>query len=127
MEQIINAANDSTLFKKDPTFQAHMKRFNLPVYFEIRFQQIAAQFETEIIIDPTDFTESDIIKLKDQGNSFTLQVSLALWNSIQRCFHDDVFLIPLTDQFLKLMMLLTSRYLKWFENHLNVSNSCFKF
>ncbi|KAF2897808.1 hypothetical protein ILUMI_08364 [Ignelater luminosus] len=109
LEQIANAANDASLLKKDPLLQAHMKRFNLPVYFEVCFQQIAAQFEAALVGE---------VKQEAKDDMFALKISLTLWNCIQCCFHDDVFLVPLTDQFLKLMELLLSRYLKWLENYL---------
>lgn len=87
----------------EESFQEHMKRFNLPVYFEIRFQQISASFETDIIENSFQTTnEHGFLKLK---------VSVACWRSIQHCFHPEVFLAHLSDQFIKLSLLLLSRYL----------------
>lgn len=87
----------------EASFQDHMKRFNLPVYFEIRFQQISASFETDIIENSQEVASEDsFLKLK---------ISVAFWRSLNHCFHAEVFLSHLADQFIKLSQLLLSRFL----------------
>ncbi|KRT83626.1 hypothetical protein AMK59_3041 [Oryctes borbonicus] len=98
---ISNKVDPSLIY--EASFQDHMKRFNLPVYFEIRFQQISASFEADIIENSQE-TISDHPFLK-------LRISAAFWRSINHCFHSEVFLAHLTDQFVKLSLLLLSRFL----------------
>ncbi|CAG9855369.1 unnamed protein product [Phyllotreta striolata] len=107
---IAEKSHNKSLLKDDSTFQDHIKRFNLPVYFEIRYQKIASDFETAIFVDNNEFyaTKNDI--------SCNLKLTLALWVAISQCFHPDVYLDQLADQFIKLSMLLLSRYLRWFES-----------
>ncbi|GJQ68074.1 hypothetical protein Trydic_g10688 [Trypoxylus dichotomus] len=98
---ITSKVNPSLIY--EASFQDHMKRFNLPVYFEIRFQQISASFETDII-EHSQETIPDHPFLR-------LKISAAFWRSINHCFHSEVFLAHLTDQFIKLSLLLLSRFL----------------
>ncbi|KAF5295318.1 hypothetical protein FQA39_LY13183 [Lamprigera yunnana] len=119
LEEIVKISGDENLFKSNPSFEMHMKRFNLPVYFEILFQQISAKFESELIFEPIEFNESDWKKLKAKEGIFQLKITEALWDSIKQCFNEEVYLTHLVDQILKLKMMLLSRYLKWFDAFLN--------
>ncbi|KAF5300356.1 hypothetical protein FQR65_LT00976 [Abscondita terminalis] len=119
LEQIANISQDKNLFKRNLSFEAHMKRFNLPVYFEILFQQISAKFESELLFDLTKCDDSSWSSIAASDELFKLKVSEALWNNIQQCFNDDLFLTHLADQILRLTILLLSRYLKWFDSFLN--------
>ncbi|KAK4872144.1 hypothetical protein RN001_016268 [Aquatica leii] len=115
LEEIANISGDKDLFKRNLSLEAHMKRFNLPVYFEILFQQISAKFESELLLDLSDCDNYDWNKINASDNLFKLKVTESLWSSIKQCFDDGVFLTHLVDQILKLMILLLSRYLKWFD------------
>lgn len=114
--QIASKCNNLQLLKNDHTFQDHIKRFNLPVYFEIRFQQIVAKLEEELLVN-TFVTEN----ISQQEHGFNLKITTEIWRSINRCFSSDVYLELLSDQFLKLSMLILSRYLTWLDNCIPVS------
>lgn len=102
---IAGKADDKSLVRLDDSFQAHLKRFNLPVYFEIKFQQIAGKFET----DTLHFTLENITA--DHGkHSFKLKLTTIMWNAIVSCFQEDTYIDQLADQFIRLSMLLLSRY-----------------
>ena len=45
--------------------------------------------------------------------SFLLQCSVQLWQSLQRCWDSDVYLMPLCHRFWKLTLQLVSRYATW--------------
>lgn len=98
---IANRVNPSLIYES--SFQNHMKRFNLAVYFEIRFQQISASFETDIV--------EKIHEPASKHPFLKLKVSAAFWRSINHCFHSEVYLAHLSDQFIKLSLLLLSRFL----------------
>ncbi|XP_022914977.2 conserved oligomeric Golgi complex subunit 2 [Onthophagus taurus] len=94
---------------KDASFHDHMKRFNLAVYFEIRHQQISASFEKDLVEN-----ESLNESLNTGADTeLKLKATLAFWRSINHCFHPDIYLNHLCDQFFKLSMLLQGRYLKY--------------
>ncbi|KAJ8981482.1 hypothetical protein NQ317_007008 [Molorchus minor] len=107
--QIAKKCGNEDLIRKDKTFQEHIKRFNLPVYFEIRYQQIAGNFENDILIENSDiYASNNILSCK-------LKSTIALWKAQSRSFDEDVYIDQLADQFLKLSMMLLSRYLGCFK------------
>lgn len=111
LKYIADAAGDKSLMQLDDSFQSHLKRFNLPVYFEIKFQQIAGNFEAE-----TYNTSLNNIKSGPNEHSFRHKVSVALWKALRACFHEDVYIDQLADHFIRLSMMLLSRYIKIIEN-----------
>lgn len=109
---IAQKCNNMNLLRTDKTFQAHIKRFNLPVYFEIRFQQIATKLEEEIL------TCKSIYGVNCDG--FKIKITAEILRAIKQCFNDDTFLVLLAGQFLKLSMLILSRYFTWLESQIKV-------
>lgn len=120
LREIVSIVGDSSLLKDDSSFETHLKRFNLSVYFEIRFQQIAGKFEAETIFDPIELLDSNLKDQRNENELFSLKITNQLCSCIKQCFQEEVFLVQLADQFFRLMMLLVSRYLRWFEVFLNV-------
>ncbi|KAL1492638.1 hypothetical protein ABEB36_010868 [Hypothenemus hampei] len=105
LKYISAKANNEELLKEDESFKNYLKRFNLPVYFEIKFQQIAGNFETETI----NLTLNNIDALENE-HSLKLKSSVILWNSIKTTFDKDVYIDQLADQFIRLAMMLLSRH-----------------
>lgn len=114
--KIATKCGNKKLVIEDESFIEHLKRFNLPVYLEIRYQRIAGNFETAIY-----FEKNEFISPKNEISCY-LKPTIALWNAVSQCFGEDVYLDQLADQFVKLSMLTLSRYLKWCETTLQ-SNS----
>ncbi|CAH0562641.1 unnamed protein product [Brassicogethes aeneus] len=113
LAKIAAKCGDKSLIKQNESFQEHIKRFNLPVYFEIRFQQIAGKFETDLLNN----LNEDIYAPKNDLN-VTLKLTQCFMAVLTKCFQPDVFIEHLADQFLKLSMLLLTRYLLWFKTRL---------
>nr|XP_023011876.1 conserved oligomeric Golgi complex subunit 2 [Leptinotarsa decemlineata] len=107
--RIAKKCGNENLITENETFQEHLKRFNLPVYFEIRYQRIAGNFETDILVD-----KNEMNSMKNEL-SCKFKPTVALWVAVSECFHENSYLDQLADQFLKLSMMLLSRYLWWFQ------------
>lgn len=105
VQNIASKCGCQSLFRTDETFREHLKRFNLPVYFEIQYQKIASGFEADIMND------SNEIYATQNSLSCKLKSTFALYVGIRQCFHKDVYIDQLGDQFLKLSLMLLSRYL----------------
>lgn len=112
--EIAKKCGNQDLIKTNLSFQEHLKRFNLPVYFEIRFQQIASQFETDLMIKPNDPS----IFNGENDFRFKLKITLNLYVALKKCFDSHVFIDQLADHFLKFSMFLLSRYIMWFKKTL---------
>lgn len=117
LSQISQKCGDKDIIYTNASFQNHIKRFNLPVYFEIRFQQIAGAFESETIIKPN-YQE----QIGSNSINCALKVTFALYKALLRTFDTAVFIDNISDQFLRLSMLLLSRYLRWFDSAIQECN-----
>ncbi|EDV23691.1 uncharacterized protein TRIADDRAFT_26404 [Trichoplax adhaerens] len=88
------------------SYKQFMSKWNLPVYFQIRFKDIGEL--TESAYTNPFITVSDKI--------CRLNVTNTLWYCVSRCWSDDVFLLNLTHLFWKLTMQLLSRFSYWLTN-----------
>jgi hypothetical protein len=85
------------------SYKSFMNRWSLPVYFQIRFQEIATQFEAVL--------ESPFAVSNESG--FLLNVTSVLWKCLHLCWSGSVFLVPLCHRFWKLSVQLVSRFTVW--------------
>ncbi|KAL3290393.1 hypothetical protein HHI36_023734 [Cryptolaemus montrouzieri] len=76
---IAKKCGNENFIKTQPSIREHIRRFNLPVYFEIRFQQIASQFESDLMIEPDQ--SSILIGQNDFG--FQLKITLDLYVALK--------------------------------------------
>lgn len=80
-------------FRSHPTYQTFTKRFQLPVYFQLRFKEIVYSVESTL----------------ESGNSangiiFLLGESEAIWKAIAICWSQDVYLTELAGKFWRLTL-----------------------
>ncbi|CAK8692589.1 unnamed protein product [Clavelina lepadiformis] len=92
--------------RQSDAYNTLMTHWSLPVYFQIRFQEIGGKLETALI-NPAE---------KNDGSShceFRLNSTVVLWQCIKMCWKEDVFLQALIHRFWKLTLQLLSRYASW--------------
>ncbi|XP_051507861.1 conserved oligomeric Golgi complex subunit 2-like [Myxocyprinus asiaticus] len=82
-------------------YQSFHNKWNLPVYFQLRFKEIAGSLENAI---------ADGLEAAPAGNGYHLQVTEVLWRCVCKCWADQVYLPPLAHRFWKLTLQLLSRY-----------------
>ncbi|XP_069741155.1 conserved oligomeric Golgi complex subunit 2 isoform X2 [Narcine bancroftii] len=87
-------------------YQSFLGKWSLSVYYQIRFKEIAGNFEA---------TLSEDLKEAPDGSEFRLQVTCILWQNLMKCWDDRIFLPPLAHRFWKLTLQLLARYIKWIE------------
>ncbi|KAH9496136.1 Conserved oligomeric Golgi complex subunit 2 [Bulinus truncatus] len=105
-EQCCGSQTSVKRLREHSSYATLMGRWSLPVYFQIRFQDIAVAFETSLCLGFN----------KSSGDSdFFLTSSTALWTSLLWCWREDVYLAALTHRFVKLNLQLLSRYKTWLE------------
>ncbi|XP_030052295.1 conserved oligomeric Golgi complex subunit 2 [Microcaecilia unicolor] len=76
-------------------------KWNLPVYFQIRFKEIAGSLEEAL---------SETLEEAPAGSSFSLQATHTLWNCLVRCWSDQIFIPLLSHRLWKLTLQLIARY-----------------
>jgi hypothetical protein len=92
--------------REHPTYVTFRKRWSLPVYFQLRFQEIAGTFETKLA-DPIADQKQDV------GGAWRLSSSALLVELVQRCWSTEVYLPGLSHRFWKLTLQLLARYGAW--------------
>ncbi|XP_062375569.1 conserved oligomeric Golgi complex subunit 2 isoform X2 [Sardina pilchardus] len=86
-----------------PSYQTFHNKWNLPVYFQLRYKEIASSLENAI---------ADGLDAAPVGSVYHLQVSQVLWGCVCRCWAERIYLAPLAHRFWKLTLQLLARYAK---------------
>lgn len=92
--------------REHPSYQSLLNKWSLPVYFQIRFQDIATRFETALCYG---FSNSS------GSNGFFLNSTAMMWKCLGECWEQDIFLPALLHRFVKLNIQLLSRYKSWLD------------
>ncbi|KAG7197029.1 hypothetical protein KM043_017562 [Ampulex compressa] len=116
-EECITDAAFSTL-KEHPQYNSFLKKWNLPVYFQIRFQEIAGTVE-RVLAEPIspNLIQAGLDSLTEK--SFSLLPTCVVWDNLHRIWADDVYLYQLFHRFWKFSLQMCSRYQTWCRDALN--------
>lgn len=107
--------------RKSTATQEFWKHWNLPVYFQLRFQEVTRNFDQYLSEGPAALSGSLFsVNEKNQASSRLLRTDVyqsiptaSLVASLRRCWSEDVFLPSLTHRFLRLSLQLLARYCTW--------------
>ncbi|XP_064402845.1 conserved oligomeric Golgi complex subunit 2-like isoform X2 [Halichondria panicea] len=91
-----------------PTYNSFMAKWSLPVYFQIRFQDIAGSVESSLSF-PLVRAEAS------EDHPFQLEVFGRVWLAWQQCWSPDVLIPALTHRFWKLSLQVLMRTAVWLE------------
>ncbi|XP_046424496.1 conserved oligomeric Golgi complex subunit 2 [Neodiprion fabricii] len=93
-------------------YHRFLGKWNLPVYFQIRFQEIAGTVEAVLCedISPSMLKENTSAIT---SNEFTLHPTNVVWESLMKTWADGIFLPKLLQRFWKLSLQIISRYQTW--------------
>uniref|UniRef100_A0A1E1WAF4 Conserved oligomeric Golgi complex subunit 2 n=1 Tax=Pectinophora gossypiella TaxID=13191 RepID=A0A1E1WAF4_PECGO len=84
-------------------YRSFQRRWNLPVYFQIRFQEIAGSYEAALQKSPT----------VEANDGFVLKETYKCWIALQECWSDGIYIEAIAHKFWKLSLQLLSRYATW--------------
>uniref|UniRef100_A0A8C3X026 Conserved oligomeric Golgi complex subunit 2 n=1 Tax=Catagonus wagneri TaxID=51154 RepID=A0A8C3X026_9CETA len=84
-----------------PAYHSFNNKWNLPVYFQIRFREVAGSLEAAL---------TDALEDAPAGSPFCLLASHRTWSSLQRCWSDQMFLPPLAHRLWRLTLQVLARY-----------------
>lgn len=107
--------------RESKTAAEFWKHWNLPVYFQLRFQEITSRFDRHLCAGPVSITSSPIDS-EDWANSSSVIFRTDVYRStpsaslvacLRRCWAEDIFHITLTHRFLRLSLQLLARYCTW--------------
>ncbi|XP_028165926.1 conserved oligomeric Golgi complex subunit 2 [Ostrinia furnacalis] len=94
-------------------YKSFQRRWNLPVYFQIRFQEIAGNYEATLQNSPTTVNT----------DGFLLKETHSCWKAVEDCWADGVYIEALAHKFWKLSLQLLSRYATWAEKYCTQKSS----
>jgi hypothetical protein len=99
MEVLCGTEQRVRLFRSHSSYSCFMSKWTLPVYFQIRFQEIAGELE-HILTSPLE---------KCTEGEWELCVFSTAWKGLQTSWKDGVFLPPLVHKFWKLTLQILLR------------------
>ncbi|KAG5327195.1 COG2 protein, partial [Pseudoatta argentina] len=104
-----------TALRNHPQYKNFLKKWNLPVYFQIRFQEIAGTVEA-VLAEPIspDSVKANLTSLTQK--EFSLYATDVVWDNLLRIWTDDIYLYQLFHRFWKLSLQISSRYQTWCQN-----------
>ncbi|KAL5523737.1 hypothetical protein ACEPAG_7910 [Sanghuangporus baumii] len=101
-------------FREHPALEAFERRWQLPVYFQLRWKDIVSRVE-EALDSKTLSPTSSNTKSVDQPQ-FILVQSMAIWNALNQCWNTEIYLTDLGPRFWRLTFQLIKRYRTWIES-----------
>ncbi|XP_026805034.1 conserved oligomeric Golgi complex subunit 2 [Rhopalosiphum maidis] len=99
--------HESEPLNKEQSWNDFKKCWNLPIYYQYRFQEIGFYAENVMNHESYDSCNDETFKLK---------VTKAVWNSMCSCLDPNIFIHQLSHRFFKLILQLISRYQTWAED-----------
>ncbi|KAI9311812.1 oligomeric golgi complex component, COG2-domain-containing protein [Dichotomocladium elegans] len=96
--------------RSHPRYSEFMKRWQLPVYFQLRFREIVNGVE-DLLNDPG--ASVDHGNVQPSPDCLALPATKAVSHAIDQCWADNVFLYSLSHRFWKLTLQLLKRYHLW--------------
>ncbi|XP_012593640.1 conserved oligomeric Golgi complex subunit 2 isoform X1 [Microcebus murinus] len=84
-----------------PAYHSFNNKWNLPVYFQIRFREIAGSLEAAL---------TDVLEDAPAESPYCLMASHRTWSSLRRCWSDEMFLPLLVHRLWRLTLQILARY-----------------
>ncbi|XP_055677257.1 conserved oligomeric Golgi complex subunit 2 [Lutzomyia longipalpis] len=113
LERVLSSPEAIEKFRGHPQYKCFQTRWNLPVYFQIRFQEIAGAVEGAC-------SRQISSGLLSKSGDIQLVPFITALSSISQCWSDAVFLPQLFHRFWKLSLQIVARLFTWMEEVLAV-------
>lgn len=84
-----------------PTYHSFSNKWNLPVYFQIRFREVAGSLEASL---------TDGLEDAPAGSPYCLLASHRTWISLSKCWSDEMFLPLLAHRLWRLTLQILARF-----------------
>ncbi|XP_008844006.1 conserved oligomeric Golgi complex subunit 2 [Nannospalax galili] len=84
-----------------PAYHNFNNKWNLPVYFQIRFREVAGSLEAAL---------TDGLEDAPAGSPYCLLASHTTWSSLRKCWSDEMFLPLLTHRLWRLTLQILARF-----------------
>lgn len=85
--------------RSSPSYTAFERRWQLPVYFQLRWKEIVSSLEQSLAGQPSYTSTSD-----HKGSKWVLVQSGAVWKALESCWQEDVYISELAPRFWRLSL-----------------------
>uniref|UniRef100_D8QCD3 Conserved oligomeric Golgi complex subunit 2 n=1 Tax=Schizophyllum commune (strain H4-8 / FGSC 9210) TaxID=578458 RepID=D8QCD3_SCHCM len=100
------------VMRKHPVYMNFERRWQLPVYFQLRWKEIVTKLEESL----------SVTKLERAGavadKEFATSQARAVWEAISACWSAEIYIPDLSHRFWRLTLQLLSRYKTWLDQAL---------
>ncbi|KAJ7084431.1 COG complex component [Mycena belliarum] len=112
LELLAPSAHSVEAMRAHPIYSAFERRWQLPVYFQMRWKEIVGKLEDALSAPRVELTATN------EKHSFATVQATAVWVAISACWSAEVFISELSHRFWRLTLQLLSRYKTWLSNSL---------
>ncbi|KAH9948954.1 COG complex component [Amylocystis lapponica] len=110
LEFLAPSGHSIEVMRSHLVYTAFERRWQLPVYFQLRFKEIVSRLEDALAVTRLD---------RSAGKEpFVTSQAAAVWEAISTCWSAEVYIPELNHRFWKFTLQLLSRYKTWLEGSL---------
>ncbi|ORZ16738.1 oligomeric golgi complex component, COG2-domain-containing protein [Lobosporangium transversale] len=106
IEELCGTHKSLARLRSQANYQAFMKRWQLPAYFQLRFREISLPVE-DVLQMTADNSQ------RYSSNNVHLPASVAIIHAIERCWSSNVFIYGIAHRFWRFTLQLLARYSIW--------------
>ncbi|KAG8878645.1 hypothetical protein FRB97_002328 [Tulasnella sp. 331] len=113
LEHLAPSLHAVEAIRAHPTYAAFQRRWQLPVYFQLRWKEIVGKLEESL-------SNSYTIRGESLQDGFVSPQAYSFFTAIESCWSSHIFIPEISHQFWRLTLQLLSRYKSWTESGLPV-------
>lgn len=112
LEFLAPSVHAIVVMRAHPVYVQFERRWQLPVYFQLRWKEIVTKLEEALAVTRLERTRNRAIK------PFVTTQTAAVWDAISTCWSAPVYIPELSHRFWKFTLQLLSRHKTWLQSSL---------
>ncbi|KAK6909291.1 hypothetical protein I203_103308 [Kwoniella mangroviensis CBS 8507] len=110
LETLAPSTRNVISMRASPSYEAFERRWQLPVYFQLRWKEIVGTLESALASTSNE---------KSGSGEWALPASASVWKALETTWSEDVFIDELTPRFWRLSLQIISRFGTYLKSTLN--------
>lgn len=111
LEMLAPSLRSVELMRSHPVFTSFQQRWQLPVYFQMRWKDIVGKLEGSL-------STIRVQRSTDTSTPFVMSQAAAAWSAVSLCWSSDVYIPELSFRFWRLTLQIISRFKTWLDQSL---------
>ncbi|TDL25958.1 COG complex component [Rickenella mellea] len=115
LEYLAPSLHSIRCMRSHPVYESFHRRWQLPVYFQLRWKDIIGELEDDL--EQTTLDTANISSQSRNSNidGFATRQAKSVYNAIAACWSADIYIPDLSHRFWKLTLQVLSRYRVWLD------------